>query len=83
MRFIVPIFDSTARIRSTEGFAAGDILTQTGRVDPLWNKEVPTGSFVAIHSTVTTYFHQKQKSKAISFNLSAVQLLALPLECDI
>ena len=80
---LVPVFDSTDHIRSDVDFAPEDILTQSERVDRLWNKEVPTGSFVAVHSTVSTYFHQKQKSKAISFNLLAVQVLAIPLECDV
>ncbi|VDC01716.1 unnamed protein product [Peniophora sp. CBMAI 1063] len=78
----IPVFDSRNHLYSTDTVDPEEVLTQRGRVDPLWNKEIPVGAFVAVHSTVNLYYHQKQKTKAVSFNLSAIQILALPLQQD-
>ena len=58
-------------------FSADDLLTQRAKVDPSYNRDVPQGSFVAVHSTVSVYTNQKaNKTKFLSFNLMAVQILA-------
>ncbi|KZV58970.1 hypothetical protein PENSPDRAFT_695580 [Peniophora sp. CONT] len=74
----IPVFDSTRHLTGTEAFNPHEILTQRANVDPLWNREIPADSFVVVHGSATTFFSQRSKTKNISFNLSAVQLLALP-----
>ena len=51
-------------------------------MDPSWNREIPVGSFVAVHSTVAMYTNQRTKIKSLSFSLAAVQILARPNEVD-
>ena len=58
---------------------AEEIITQRAKVDATYNAEIPVGSLVAIHSTVTTYVASRApKAKTVSFNLLAVQILAFP-----
>lgn len=78
----VPVFNADRHLSDDAPFQAEDILTQRARVDPSWNREIPIGSFVAVHSTVTIYVNQKAKLKSLSFNLAAVQILARPDEVD-
>lgn len=78
----VPVFDSSKHLSGNSKFKPEEVLTQRLRVDPLWHDEIPYGSFVAVHSTVTVYENKKIKSNSISFNLLAVQILALPLTSD-
>ena len=61
-----------------ERFVPEDVLTQRVRADPSWNAEIPQGSFVCVHSTVSVYNNKTQKAKVMSFNLSAVQIIAMP-----
>ena len=85
-RALVPVFNSTKHFRGNdaelrkEKFVPEDVLTQRSRVDPSWNKEIPIGSLVAVHGTMTTYKSAKVTSKMVSFNLSAIQIIALPNE---
>lgn len=85
--FIVPVFNSTAHFvvdPDAEGPSkprskAEDVLTQRAKVDPSYTREIPQGSLVAVHSTASLYTSSRgQKSKFLSFNLLAVQILALP-----
>lgn len=56
-----------------------DVLTQRGKVDPFYTREIPQGALVAVHSTASLYTSARgQKSKFLSFNLLAVQIIALP-----
>lgn len=80
----VPVFNADGRLlEEASPFKADDTLTQRARVDPSWNREIPVGSFVAVHSTVTIYTNQRTKIKSLSFNLAAVQILARPNDVDI
>ncbi|KZV58961.1 hypothetical protein PENSPDRAFT_672689, partial [Peniophora sp. CONT] len=49
----IPVFNADGHFSGNAPFKAEDILTQRSRVDPSWNREIPVGSFVAVHSTVT------------------------------
>lgn len=79
----VPVFNCTDHFKQGSDVAtrsqAVDIVTQRAKTDASYNGEIPQGSFVAVHSTVSFYTQRTgQKSKAVSFNLLAVQILALP-----
>ena len=78
---IVPVFNSTANFREdcTPGtrLKAEDVLSQRAKADPSYNAEIPQGSLVAVHSTVSVYTGRGGK-KFISFNLLAAQIIALP-----
>lgn len=58
--------------------SAEEVLTQRARVDPNYKNEIPQGSLVAVHSTVSVYNNVRLKAKFMSFNLLAVQILAVP-----
>ena len=82
---LVPVFNCTKHFRGDpkalrkEPFSAHDILTQRKAKDPLWNAEIPHEAFVCVHSTVSVYANRATpKVKVMSFNLSAVQIIALP-----
>ena len=77
---VVPVFDSSKHLRGTEKFKPEDVLTQRWDVDPIWRGEIPTGAFVAVHSTVSTYNDKRTGGDAISFNLCAIQVLAPPTD---
>ncbi|KZV61104.1 hypothetical protein PENSPDRAFT_671233 [Peniophora sp. CONT] len=82
----VPVFNSSANFMSmpeagrTEArLKPEEVLTQRARTDPYYNAEIPQGSFVAVHSTVSLYTSARgQKAKFMSFNLLAVQIVAFP-----
>ena len=58
-----------------------EVLTQRAKVDPLYNSEIPVGSLVAVHSTVSLYTSARaNKAKFLSLNLLAVQIVAIPDE---
>ena len=80
IRFIVPVFDCTKHLRGniSKRFSPEDVITQRAAVDPSWNRELPEGAFVCMHSTVTVYTNARTKAKSLSFNLLAVEILALP-----
>lgn len=84
----MPIFNSTAHFLADmeEGgpdkLSAEDVLTQRKRPDPFYNREIPAGSLVAVHSTVSLYTPKGQKVKAVSYNLLAVQIIALPNDIE-
>ena len=79
---LVPIFDCTKHLRGPikKTFKPEEILTQrtADKVDPMFDGEIPEGALVAVHSTVTVYKNTKANNKALSFNLCAVQVLAVP-----
>ena len=54
------------------------ILTQSGTPDPRYRKEIPQGAYVCVHSTATVFTSTTTSLKTLSFNLLAVQILALP-----
>ena len=80
----VPIFDCTKHFlrddsSSSQTFDPEEILTQRANVDPSFNREIPQGAFVAVHCTASLYNSAKaNKAKFLSFNLVAVQVIALP-----
>ena len=79
----VPVFNSAAHFKTdapeTGRLKAEEVVTQRAKVDPTYNSEIPEGSLVAIHSTVSTYTAMRPpKVKTVSFNLLAVQILAFP-----
>ncbi|VDC02306.1 unnamed protein product [Peniophora sp. CBMAI 1063] len=81
----VPVWDCTNHFlgeQSNEEFRPVDILTQTGRTDDeRWMGDVPAGAFVAVISTVSFYGSDSQsEEKTLSFNLSAIHVLAVPRE---
>ena len=82
----VPVYNSSAHFlidppeeHALNRLNAEEVLTQRAKVDPTYNSEIPEGSLVAIHSTVSTYTAMRPpKVKTVSFNLLAVQILAFP-----
>lgn len=81
----VPVFNSTAHfLLTTDGNAhlklkVEDVLTQRKKADPFYTREIPQGSLVVVHSTASLYTSAKgQKAKFLSFNLLAVQIIAMP-----
>ena len=77
----VPVFNSTAHFlmeNAADKLKAEEVITQRAKVDPTYNAEIPVGSLVAVHSTVSSWGKPPAK-KSASFNLLAVQILALPL----
>ena len=67
-------------VQDLHPLALEDVLTQrdTSKVDPTYDREVPKGTFVVVHSTISVYNNSKAKNKAFSFNLCALQVLAVP-----
>ena len=83
----MPVFNCTDHFKfKNEGtrLKPEEVLTQRAKVDPFYNSEIPVGALVAVHSTISTYnkVNRPNKSKWLSFNLIAVQLLALPNEAS-
>ncbi|VDB96862.1 unnamed protein product [Peniophora sp. CBMAI 1063] len=79
----IPVFNSTENfLKSNENermLTAKEVLTQTRKPDTRWNREIPQGSLVAVHSTVSLYTSNKgAKAKYISFNLLGAQIIAMP-----
>ncbi|KZV61311.1 hypothetical protein PENSPDRAFT_671095 [Peniophora sp. CONT] len=80
----VPVFNCSRHFRGDpktlrgQQFSSEEILTQRVHPNRLWNYEIPQGSFVCVHSTVSIYNNRVAKTKVMSFNLSAVNILALP-----
>lgn len=60
------------------------MLTQRSTVDPSWNQEIPAGSLVAVHTTISLYTSNRgpKNVKVVSFNLLAVQIIALPIDAE-
>lgn len=82
----MPVFNSTAHFKTAcppgERLKAEDVLTQRMTADPSYNHEIPAGSLVAVHSTVSLYTNTRgpKNTKMVSFNLIAIQILAMPNE---
>ncbi|VDB96796.1 unnamed protein product [Peniophora sp. CBMAI 1063] len=79
----VPVYDCAHHFRVDKKakptrFVPEEVLTQRARVDKPWTKEVPLGSLVTVHSTVSVYNNKTLKAKVMSLNLSAVQIIAMP-----
>lgn len=84
--FKVPVFNSSANFminpeagRTEARLKAEEVLAQRIRPDPYYNSEIPQGSLVAMHSTISLYTSVRgPKTKIMSFNLLAVQIIAVP-----
>lgn len=81
----MPVFNSQVHFLDEEGpvrvmrrLRPEEVLTQRGRADPNYNSEIPQGSLVAVHSTVSVYMNTRLKVNFMSFNLLAAQILAIP-----
>ncbi|KZV64795.1 hypothetical protein PENSPDRAFT_668820 [Peniophora sp. CONT] len=73
----VPIYNSTNHILADKRIISAEvILTQRERP---WLGEIPLGTFVAVHGTVSLRKNGMNTSKYIIFNLKSVQILALSL----
>ena len=86
MVLLVPVFNSAAHFKEdvvpSGRLTAEEVLTQRAKVDTLYNSEIPAGSLVAVHSTISLYSNLRaNKAKFLSFNLLAIQILAFPNGC--
>jgi hypothetical protein len=57
-------------------FNVEEILTQSLNNDPLWQKEIPVDTWVAVHTLPNTYTVNERNY--IGLNILGVQILLLP-----
>ena len=74
------MWDSTKHFRTPlqDEFSVNEILAQTLDNDPKWTKEIPEGSFVAIHTLPNAYTTRNGTYRNIGLNVIGVQILVIP-----